>query len=87
MREEVEAQAAITTKAKWVIELAESEIDRLQSELRQSSDREADIRAKGRKAVKEIWEKLDAKVVVHCQTKAERDKLHEERTKKAPSLR
>ena len=43
LREELEAWAAITAKAKKAAQLAQSEIDRLRSELRQSSDRETDI--------------------------------------------
>ena len=39
----VEAQVAIMTEAKRATEQAKTEIDRLTSELRQSSDKEADI--------------------------------------------
>ena len=45
---------AISAKTKKVTEIANTEIERLRSELRQSSNRESDIRAKGRKAVKTI---------------------------------
>ena len=45
MRDEVEAQNALTTKAKWALRLAESEIDCLHVELHESLDREIDIRA------------------------------------------
>ena len=69
-------------KAKKAMELAKSEFDHLRSELRQSLDREVDIQAKGCKRVKTIQDKLDAEVVAHGQTKEERDKLHEEGTKK-----
>ena len=82
LREEVAAQAAIAAKAKKATQLAETEINRLQLELCQSSDREADIRAKGRKAVKTIQDKLDAEIAAHGRTKEERDKLHEEGIKK-----
>ena len=41
-----------------------------------------DIRAKGRKAVKTIQDKLDAEIAAHGRTKEERDKLHEEGIKK-----
>ena len=54
LREEIEAQAAITEKAKRATEPAESEIDLLRSKLYQSLDREVDIQAKGRKVVKTI---------------------------------
>ena len=82
MREEVEAQAVVTTKAKRATELAELESDHLRLELLQSSDREADIRAKGCEAVKTIQDKLDPEVVSHGRMREERDKLHEEGTKK-----
>ena len=82
LREEVEAQAALTAKAKRATKLAETKIDRLRSELRQSSDREADIRAKGRKAVKTLQDKLDAEVAAHGRTKEEKEKLQEEASKK-----
>ena len=43
LREELEAQIAIATKAKRATQLAKSEIDRLRAGLRQSSNRETDI--------------------------------------------
>ena len=46
LREEVEAQVAITAKTKRAIKVAESEIDRLRSDLRQSSDKDANIQEK-----------------------------------------
>ena len=48
----LEAALAKTQKA------AETEIGRLRDELRQSSDRETNVRAQARKAVKEAQEKL-----------------------------
>ena len=75
LREEVEAQAALTAKAKRATKLAEMEIDCLRSELRQSSDREANIRVKGRKAVKTLQDKLDVEVAAHGQKKEEKEKL------------
>ena len=68
------------------MELAESEIDLLRSELHQSSDKEADIREKGCKAVKTIQDKLDAEIAAHGRTKEERDKLHEEGNKKETTI-
>ena len=78
LQEEIAAQKAIAAKAKRATQLAESEIDRLRSELRQSSDREKDIRAKGRKAVKALEEKLEAEAAAHTRTKEENTKLWEE---------
>ena len=62
---EVEAQTTIATKAKKAAKLAETEIDRLHTELCQSSDRETNIRAKGRKAIKALEDKLQAEEVAH----------------------
>ena len=58
------------------------EIECLRSELRQSSDREADIQAKGFKAVKELQEKLDAEIVAHVLTTRELNKQKEELARK-----
>ena len=54
LTEEVEAQTLIAAKAKKAVELAEMEIERLRSKLRQSSDRKTEIWAKARKGMKEI---------------------------------
>ena len=78
LREELEAQIAITAKAKKVAQLAQLEIDRLRSELRQSLDRETDIRAKGHKAVKVLEEKLGNEEKPHAAIKEEKGKLQEE---------
>ena len=48
--------------------MAEMEIGRLRDELRQSSDRETNVRAQARKAVKEAQEKLQAEVTAHKRT-------------------
>ena len=82
LREEVEAQAVLTAKAKSATKLAEMEIDCLRSELRQSSDREANIRAKGYKAAKTLQDKLDSEVVAHGGIKEEKEKMQEEASKK-----
>ena len=81
LREEVEAQIAIAIKAKNATQLAESKIDRLRVELRQSSDKEEDIRAKGRRAVKALEDKLEAETTEHTSTKEENVKLQEEAKK------
>ena len=47
-------------------------------ELRESSDRECDIRAKGRKSVKSIEEKLTTESAAHALTKDANSKLCEE---------
>ena len=65
VRVEVEAQKVITDKAKRARERAELKIERLHSEPRQFSDREANIRAKARKAIKALQEKLDVETAVH----------------------
>ena len=59
------------------MQLVESKIDLLHSELRHSSDREKDIQAKGRKAVKDLEEKLKAEAAAHTRTKEENSKLRE----------
>ena len=48
--------------------MAEMEIGRLRDELRQSSDRETNVRAQARKAVKDAQEKLQAEVTAHKRT-------------------
>ena len=58
------------------------EIDRLRAELHQSSDRETNICAKGRKAIKNLEHQLQAKVATHKATKEEYEKLREESNKK-----
>ena len=79
--EEVAAQAAIAAKAKKATQLAETEIVRLRSELRQSSDKEADIQAKGRKAAKLIQDQLNAEIAAYGR-KEERKRLREKGIKK-----
>ena len=48
--------------------MAEMEIGRLRDELRQSSDRETNVQAHARKAVKEAQEKLQAEMTAHKRT-------------------
>ena len=86
LKEEIEAQTAIASKAKRVVQLAESEIDHLRAELRQSSDREKDIRANGRKAVKTLEEKLVAETAQHTWTKEENAQLREEAKKSEAAI-
>ena len=81
-REDAEAHATIMAKEKCVMELAESKIERLRFELRQSSDREVVIRAKGRKATKTLQEKVDVEVTAHKRTLAELNKQREDGAKK-----
>ena len=73
-------------KEKRATELTEFEIERLRSELHQYLGREADIGAKGSKAVRALQDKLDAKVATHGRTKAELKKLNEEGTKKERTI-
>ena len=47
---------------------AETEIGRLRDELRQSLDRETNVRAQARKAVKDTQEKLQAEMTAHKRT-------------------
>ena len=75
---EIEAQIAATEKAKRSLRKAESEIDRLRGELRQSSERERDIRAKGRKAVKRLEEQLAMEHLAHDVTTSANNRLQEE---------
>ena len=84
--EELGAQKAILAKAKKATQMAETEIDRLRAELRQSSDREADARVKGRQAVKTLEGKLQAEVAMHNRTKEEYEKLREEANKKDAAI-
>ena len=58
-----------------------SEVDRLRGELRQSSDKERDIRPKGRKAVKSLEEKLTMEYTAHGLTTDANSKLREEVSK------
>ena len=81
LRDEVEAQTAIAAKAKRATQLAKTKIDRLRIELHQSSSREVDIRAKGRRAAKALEDKLDAEIAAHISTKEEKRKLQEEAKK------
>ena len=55
-------------KTQKAVETAEMEIGRLRDELRQSSDRETNVRAQVRKAVKEAEEILQAEVTAHKRT-------------------
>ena len=66
--------------------MAETEIDRLRAELRQSSDREADARAKGHQVVKTLEGKLQTEVAVRSRTKEEYEKLREEANKKDAAI-
>ena len=75
LREEVEAQTALTAKAKRALRLAESEISCLRAELRQSSNKETHIRAKGRWAIKDLEDKLTAESASHARTKELNSKL------------
>jgi chromosome segregation ATPase len=68
-QEEIEAQTVIAEKAKRALGQAESEIDRLRVELRQSSDR---------KAVKDLEEKWATESAAHALTKEANNKLREE---------
>ena len=61
----LEATLAKTQKA---TETAEMEIGQLRDELRQSSDRETNVRAQARKAVKDAQEKLQDEVTTHKRT-------------------
>ena len=78
---EIEAQMVTTEKTKRALRKAESEIDRLRGELRQSSERERDIRAKGRKAVKSLEEQLSMEHTEHDLTTDANNKLREEVSK------
>ena len=78
---EVEAQMVTTEKIKRALRKAESEIDRLRGELRQSSVRERDIRAKGRKAVRRLEEQLATEHSAHDVTTSKNNRLQDEVTK------
>ena len=78
---EIEAQMVTTEKTKRALRKAESEIDRLRGELRQSSERERDIRAKGRKAVRRLEEQLAMEHSAHDVTTSENNRLQDEVTK------
>ena len=78
---EVKAQTAIAAKAKRVMQLADTDIDRLHVELRQSSNKEADIRAKGRWVAKALEDKLNAEIATDISTKEGKRKLQEEAKK------
>ena len=80
-KKEIEAQIVVTEKAKRVLRKAESEIDRLRGELRQSSERERNIRVKGQKAVKSLEEKLSMEHAAHDLTTYANNKLREEVSK------
>ena len=66
--EELRKLEAALAKTQKAAETAETEIGRLRDELRQSSDRETNVRAQARKAVKEAQEKLQAEVTAHKRT-------------------
>ena len=66
--EELRNLEAALAKTQKAVETAEMEIGRLRDELRQSSDRETNVRAQARKAVKEAQEKLQAEVTAHKRT-------------------
>ena len=78
---EKEAQTVTTQKTKRALRKAESEIDRLRGELRQSSEREREIRAKGRKAVRRLEEQLAMEHSAHDVTTSENTRLQDEVTK------
>ena len=78
---ELEAQIAANEKDKRTLREAESEIDRLRGELQQSSERERDIRAKGRKAVKSLEEQLAMEHSAHDVTTNATNRLREEVSK------
>ena len=59
-------------------EIASTEIKRLRSELRQSLDRESDVKVKGHKTLKTIQENLDAKIASNPKTTRELKKKREE---------
>ena len=80
-KKEIEAQIAVTEKAKRALRKEESEIDCLRGELRQSSERERDIQAKGRKAVKILEEQLSMEHAAHDLTTYANNKLREEVSK------
>ena len=81
LREEVEAQTLLAVKAKRVVRLAESIIDSLHAQLRQSSDRETDIQAKGWRTIKGLDDKVTAESAAHALTKKANSKLREEASK------
>ena len=66
--EELRNLETALAKTQKAVETAEMEIGRLRDELRQSSDRETNVRAQARKAVKEAEEKLQAEVTAHKRT-------------------
>ena len=74
---EKEAQTVTTQKTKRALRKAESEIDRLRGELRQSSEREREIRAKGRKAVRKLEEQLAMEHSAHDVATSEVTKLED----------
>ena len=67
LQEDLEAQQAITEKAKKMATTAKIEIDWLRVKLQQSSDRETIIRTIARKSMKEIQAKQDELVIAHIQ--------------------
>ena len=86
LQEDLEAQKAIVAKAKKATQMAETEIERLRAGLHQSSDREADARAKGHQVVKTLEGKLQTEVAVRSRTKEEYEKLREEANKKDAAI-
>ena len=66
--EELRKLESALAKTQKAAETAETEIGQLRDELRHSSDRETNIRAQARKAVKEAKEKLQAEVTTHKRT-------------------
>ena len=69
---------ATTEKAKRALRKVESKIDRLRGELRQSSERERDIRAKGRQAVRRLEEQLAVEHSAHDITTSANNRFQEE---------
>ena len=66
--EELRKLEAALAKMQKAAEMAEMEIGWLRDELRQSLDRETNVRAQARKAIKDAQEKLHAEVKAHKRT-------------------
>ena len=66
--EELRNLETALAKAQKAADTAEIEIGRLRDELRQSSDRETNVRAQARKAVKDAQDKLQDEVAAHKRT-------------------
>ena len=66
--EELRNLETALAKAQKAADAAEIEIGRLRDELWQSSDRETNVRAQARKAVKDAQDKLQEEVAAHKRT-------------------